>query len=109
MFTEGRGGVPGNNDSGGLCSCYLWNAMGLFPVSGQDLMIVGSPRARETLLHLGNGGQFHIRKQGEGIFVKSASLNGKPLNSLSFTVRELMRGGELRLIMTPNRLESQLT
>ena len=68
MFTEGRGGVPGNNDSGGLCSCYLWNALGVFPVSGQDLMIIGSPRSLESTLRLGNGKEFTIKKQGRGIY-----------------------------------------
>ena len=101
--------MPGNNDSGGLCSCYLWNAMGLFPVSGQDLMVIGSPLARETTLYLGNGKRFRIRKQGEGIYIKKAALNEKPLESLSFSVRDMMQGGELRLIMTPNPAEAQLS
>ncbi len=109
MFSEGRGGLPGNNDSGGLSSCYLWNAMGLFPVSGQDLMIVGSPLARETTLHMRNGNVLRIRKQGEGIYVKKAKLNGKPLKTLAFSVREMMGGGELDLVMTPDAAEAQLT
>lgn len=99
MFTTGRGGVPGNNDSGGLCSCYIWNAVGLFPVSGQDLMIVGSPRARETRFALANGRSFVVRKHGKGIYVKAARLNGKPLENLSFSARDMMRGGELALDM----------
>ena len=109
MFTEGRGGVPGNNDSGGLCSCYLWNAMGVFPLSGQDLMIVGSPLARETALRLGNGHLFRIEKRGEGMYVKNAALNGKRLDSLCFTVREMMRGGELILNMTGDAAQAQRT
>ncbi len=109
MFTGGRGGVPGNNDSGGLCSCYLWNALGVFPVSGQDLMIIGFPRVREAALHLGNGKSFRIRKQGEGVYVKSAALNGKPLNPLAFSARGMMEGGELLLTMTPDAAEAQLT
>lgn len=36
-------GCRGNNDSGGLSSCYVWNAIGLFPVSGQPVMLIGSP------------------------------------------------------------------
>ena len=109
MFVEGRGGVPGNNDSGGLCSCYLWNAMGVFPVSGQDMMVIGSPRARETALRLGNGKVFRIQKQGEGIYVKSAALNEKPLQTLCFSAREMMRGGELMLTMTEDASQAQLT
>ena len=104
MFVSGRGGVPGNNDSGGLCSCYLWNAVGVFPVSGQDLMIIGSPRARETRFALANGRSFIVRKHGSGIYVKAARLNGRPLDRLCFSARDMMRGGELALDMsdTPN-------
>ncbi len=109
MFAEGRGGLPGNNDSGGLCSCYLWNAIGVFPVSGQDLMIIGSPLARETALQLGNGKQFRIRKQGEGIYVKRAELNGRRLDSLCFSVRTMMEGGELCLTMAQEAADAQMT
>ena len=97
MFCEGRGGLPGNNDSGGLSSLYLWNAMGIFPVSGQDLMLIGTPLLRRAELHLSNGCTFVIRRKNEGIFVTKALLNGVPLEKLCFSVREMMRGGELVL------------
>ncbi|MBO4368078.1 MAG: glycoside hydrolase family 92 protein, partial [Clostridia bacterium] len=100
MFTEGRGGVPGNNDSGGLCSCYLWNALGIFPVSGQDRMIIGTPRVRRARLNLANGNTFTIRKYGHGIYVKEALFNGKRLPSLEITVHGMMAGGVLKLMMT---------
>ena len=109
MFVPGRGGVPGNNDSGGLCSCYLWNALGLFPVSGQDLMIVGSPRAREARMRLANGREFMIRRQGEGIYVKEAAFNGRRLPELALSVRAMMAGGELLLTMTEDAAESRLS
>ncbi len=108
MFVAGRGGVPGNNDSGGLCSCYLWNALGLFPVSGQDLMIVASPRVSGARLSLANGRSFIISRQGKGIYVKEARFNGKKLDVLSLSVREMMAGGELLLTMTESVKEAQL-
>ena len=37
MFTTGKNGAPGNVDSGGLSACYIWNTIGIFPVSGQNL------------------------------------------------------------------------
>ena len=109
MFVPGRGGVPGNNDSGGLCSCYLWNALGLFPVSGQDLMIVGSPRAREARMRLAGGRELTIRRQGEGIYVKEAAFNGRRLSELALSVRAMMAGGELLLTMTEDAAESRLS
>ena len=53
MFTTGRGGLPGNNDSGGLTSCYVWNAIGLFPVTGQPILLIGSPLFDTASLQLG--------------------------------------------------------
>lgn len=99
LFTDGRGGLPGNNDSGGLSSCYIWNAIGIFPVSGQNLMLIGSPNMPEIRVALANGNTFVIQRSGSGIYVERAELNGKPLPALSFSVDELMRGGNLKLFM----------
>ena len=99
VFAEGKGGMPGNNDSGGLSSLYMWNAMGIFPVSGQDLMLIGTPRLLKSVIHMANGKDFIIRREGEGIYVKQAELNGRKLDSMAFAVSEMMQGGELVLIM----------
>ncbi len=108
MFAAGRGGVPGNNDTGGLCSCYIWNALGVFPVSGQDLMIVGSPRVREARLKLANGESFAIRKEGNGIYVGEAWLNGNRMETLSFPASRMMEGGTLLLQMTERPENSRM-
>ena len=105
LFTEGRGGVPGNNDSSGLCSCYLWNAVGVFPVSGQNMMIIGSPRARRVRFSLANGNTFTVVKEGDGIYVRKAFLDGQELTDLSISVSQMMRGGKLMLAMSETPLE----
>ena len=99
MFTAGEGGIPGNNDSGGLSSLYIWNALGVFPVSGQDLMLIGSPRFEKAVLHLPGGKNFVILRKGEGIYTEKALLDGEPLKDLRFSVRRMMQGGTLTLIM----------
>ena len=43
QFGTGRGGLPGNDDSGGLCSWYVWASLGLFPVAGQNLFLLSAP------------------------------------------------------------------
>ncbi len=102
MFTTGEGGIPGNADSGGLTACYLWNAMGLFPVAGQDLMLIGTPYFEEVKLHLASGKSFAVKRTGRGIYVESATLDGQALDRLQITVRRMMTGGELTLKMTDN-------
>jgi len=100
MFCEGRGGLPGNNDSGGLSSLYMWNAMGIFPVSGQDMMLIGTPRLNKAVIHMANGRDFTISRTGEGIYVKHAVLNSRELRKMAFSVTEMMQGGTLELCMT---------
>jgi len=99
MFTDGRGGIPGNNDSGGLSSLYMWNMSGVFPVSGQDLMLVGSPRLKKTVFHLANGNTFTVKSVGNGIYTQRATLNGRNLENFEFSASEMMNGGELIIEM----------
>ena len=43
MFGLGRGGLPGNDDSGGLSSWYVWASLGIFPVAGQGIYLLNAP------------------------------------------------------------------
>jgi len=101
MFTTGRGGLPGNNDSGGLTSCYVWNALGLFPVAGQPVFLIGSPIFDGADLHVGEKPfTIAVEDNGEGMpYVQSAALNGHPIERAYLTVEEVMAGGTLRLKM----------
>src|SRR5206468_1516060 len=54
QFGTGPGGLPGNDDSGGLSSWYVWASLGLFPVAGQSLFLVNAPAFRSATLHLGD-------------------------------------------------------
>ena len=99
MFTEGRGGIPGNNDSGGLTSCYLWNALGLFPVSGQDKVIITSPRMLKSVWHLASGNTLTVKRVGDGIYSDRATWNGAEVPGFELKASELMNGGELTIYM----------
>ena len=43
-FSPGRGGVCGNLDSGGEAGWYVWAALGVHPVPGQPIYIIGVPQ-----------------------------------------------------------------
>jgi len=101
MFTTGRGGLPGNNDSGGLTSCYVWNALGLFPVTGQPVFLIGSPIFDGAGLQVGEK-TFTIEVDDNGDdapYVQSAELNGQPIDRAYLTVDEVMAGSTLHLRM----------
>ncbi len=91
----GRGGIPGNNDSGGLSACYLWNCLGIFPVTGQDRMLLSRPKFDRVVLKLANGKTLTITKTGTGC-PGAVTFNGKNLPDFRMTVGEFMSGGELR-------------
>jgi len=99
MFCEGRSGCPGNNDSGGLSSLCMWNMMGIFPVSGQNLMLLSSPRVKSAKIRLASGNTFSIRREGTGIYVQKAIWNGKELDTMAIPADEMMKGGELTFVM----------
>ncbi len=93
--STGSGGIPGNNDSGGTSSCYVWNCLGLFPVSGQDRMFIGMPKFACVTLALANGKTLVIRREGTGEYPVSASLNGVECPGLMLAASRMMEGGEL--------------
>ena len=103
MFTTGRGGLPGNNDSGALSSYYVLNAIGLFPVAGQDLFIIGSPAVNGAELSLSSSRQLSITVSGnsdKNIYVESVKFNGRELSDWKIKTSELLCGGTLEFVMT---------
>lgn len=102
QFSTGRGGLPGNDDSGALSSWFVWNATGLFPVAGQPVILIGSPLFERACWHL-PGGDFTIECGNyapENLFIEEASLNGKPLQRTWLKLEEFQQGGILSLQMS---------
>lgn len=101
LFTPTPGGMVGNDDSGGMTSWYVWSALGLFPVAGQDQFIIGSPIFERSVMHL-PGGSFTMLAPGTSDicrYVSSAKLNGQPLESVFLSWSDLV-GGTLELQMS---------
>jgi predicted alpha-1,2-mannosidase len=108
QFGTGRGGLPGNDDSGGLSSWYVWASLGLFPVAGQNLFLVNAPSFAEATISVGDNA-FVIRTRGfvepvaggPAQYVQSAELNGVPLDRSWLRGDEFHRGGELVVTLGP--------
>ena len=93
--------MPGNDDSGGLSSWLVWNMMGLFPVAGMPVILIGSPVFSRAGLKL-PGGEFVIRarsQQKDHYYVQRASLNGRALDRSYLKLSEFQAGSELVLEM----------
>jgi len=108
MFGLGRGGLPGNDDSGGLSSWYVWASLGLFPVAGQSQYLINAPSFSESAiafadkeLRIETSGFVEPVADGPTQYVQSATFNGETLDRTWLTARELHRGGHLRLQLGP--------
>jgi len=115
QFGTGPGGLPGNDDSGGLSSWYVWASLGLFPIAGQNLFLVNAPAFSGAVLRAG-GNEFVIETSGHretpiGVdvidrdppaqYVQSATLNGTPMNATHLSAATVHRGGVLHLMLGP--------
>jgi putative alpha-1,2-mannosidase len=108
QFGTGRGGLPGNDDSGGLSSWYVWATLGLFPVAGQSLFLINAPAWRESRIEvrgsamtIETSGFVEPEPGGPAQYVQSVQLDGAPLTRTWLTGAELHRGGRLLIELGP--------
>jgi predicted alpha-1,2-mannosidase len=102
-------GLAGMDDQGENCSWYVLNAMGFYTVDpARAEYVIGSPIFDDVTVHLDNGKDFVIvaeKNSAENVYIQSATLNGKPLNTPWFEHTAIANGGTLEFKMgrTPNK------
>lgn len=104
QFRATRGGLPGNDDSGGLSSWYVWASLGLFPVVGQDVYLLNAPAHAHGRI---STGEQELTIDVEGFrapepdtpprYVTAATWDGHPLDRAWVSGTEFRRGGHLVL------------
>lgn len=106
QFTTGRGGLPGNDDSGGLSSWFVWAALGIFPVAGQGVFLLSTPLFPTATITLGTEQLSIVAERhrpadrlGETQYIQSATFNGEQLNRSYLTIEEVHAGGSLRMTL----------
>lgn len=106
LYTTEPDGLSGNEDCGQMSAWYTFSALGFYPVTpGIPVYTIGSPRVRAAQLKLENGHTFSIEVEGEGIYIQSMQLNGKPYEKMFIHHDTLMAGGNLlfRMGSAPNK------
>ncbi|MFL5885014.1 MAG: GH92 family glycosyl hydrolase [Thermoleophilaceae bacterium] len=102
-FTATRDGIPGNDDLGGLSAGHVWTALGLSPVTaGAPFYAIGSPLFYNAVITPLSGRPFTIDARDttpENVYVRSAQLNGAPLDTAWVYDSALRAGGRLDLEM----------
>ncbi len=102
-YSDKPAGLPGNDDSGAMSSWYAFQAMGFFPVAGQDVYLIGTPKFSRSSISLENGKNLVIIAENfadKNIYIGSADLNGNPLDQCWFRHADIKDGGTIRLVMT---------
>ena len=103
FYRNGPYGLSGNDDCGQMSAWYLFSVMGFYPFNpcGGDY-VIGAPQLPEVQVKVrGEGEQwrtFTVVAKGlskENKYVKSVTLNGKPLDGFILKHTDVMRGGEL--------------
>jgi putative alpha-1,2-mannosidase len=102
-----RNGLDDNEDMGCQSAFYMCSALGMYPIMGQDIYILSTPVFSRSEIALGRTGKtLAIEAPGaddEQVYIKSATLNGKPLDRAWVRHSEIENGGVLRyeLATTP--------
>ncbi len=97
-YNTSRFGLPGNDDSGAMSSWLAFQMMGIYPNAGQSYYLLNAPMFKQVVLHQENGKDFKIvanNLSGKNIFIKSATLNGKPYKQAWIEHDDIVKGGEL--------------
>ena len=103
-FTNSPTGICGDEDGGAMSSWFVFSAMGFYPVCpGKAEYALGTPLFDSMALHMENGNTFRVVSPGAGDglrYIKSARLNGRPLERPFLTHAQIVSGGELVLEMS---------
>ena len=92
-------GLCGNDDCGQMSAWYVFSAMGFYPFNpcGGEY-VIGAPQVPKVMLNLVNSKVFPMTAKNlsrENKYVKSVSLNGKPITGWKIRHEDVMKGGEL--------------
>ncbi|KAL4800911.1 glycosyl hydrolase family 92-domain-containing protein [Aspergillus venezuelensis] len=82
-YNTGVRGLPGNSDAGAMQTWFLWNMIGLYPITGQTTFLIVSPWFESLTIDLGGGKTLNVTATGgdgngdSSIHVQSLQVNGR--------------------------------
>ena len=107
LYFNDPNGLSGNEDCGQMSAWYILNAMGFYQVCpGKPVYSIGRPMFNEVTINLPEGKTFSIRTRNntaKNKYIRSATLNGKSLDTPFFTHEDIAKGGTLEFVMTDRK------
>ena len=99
LYDDKPDGLSGNEDCGQMSAWYILSAMGFYQVCpGTTEYIIGSPLFPKVTIHLENRKDFVVKANNilaENKYIRSATINGKPLTKSWFTHDDILQGSEI--------------
>lgn len=82
-----------------MSAWYILSAIGFYPVNPADgVYVIGAPHFEAVVIDLGNGQSFAVKAPGVSRvnkYIRSATLNGRPLDRCFVRHAEIVAGGQL--------------
>jgi predicted alpha-1,2-mannosidase len=101
IYSDQPDGVPGNDDGGTMGGWYVFATLGLYPIAGSDLWVIGAPRFPLARIVVGDH-ELVIEADGAGDaapYVQSADLDGVPIDAPTITHAQLQAAAKLHFVM----------
>jgi predicted alpha-1,2-mannosidase len=103
-YTDGPGGMSGNDDSGQLSAWYVFAALGFYPVDPvSDNYQLGTPLFKQAVINMENGKKFVInttKSTPSAFYIKSITLNGVKYKLNTISYRAIARGGRMDITLS---------
>ena len=97
-WSDGTGGIPGNDDAGTMSAWYVLSALGLYPtVPTRAELALTTPLFPHAVVRLGSGRQLTIDAPGTDTahYVQGLRVDGRPTTKAWLPARTVATGGHL--------------
>ena len=100
LYSPTPDGYCGDEDNGQTSAWYVFSAMGFYSVCpGSNQYVIGSPYLDKVTLHLENGKQVSISREGTGCYIQSMTIHGKNYTHNYIDHQRLLQGENIRFVM----------
>jgi predicted alpha-1,2-mannosidase len=102
-YSDGAGGLSGNDDAGQMSAWYVFAAMGLYPVdpvSGEHALC--SPLFNNITVQLPGNKKLQIvchKQSANAMYIQQVKWNGKPHSGYFVSYSDIMKGGLLEVYL----------
>ena len=101
LYNAAPDGYCGDEDNGQTSAWYVFSAMGFYPVCpGSNQYVIGSPYFDKVALHLENGNTVSLTRNGNGRYIESMTIDGKPYTHNYLDHSGLLQGADIAFGMS---------